>query len=161
MLNTHVVVLFTGTISSWLTGSIQSSHLCLVYGAWITHLFCEVKQMELIGPPSLIMLNLRSGSTSDKLCDHCYTILLDKQSSLITIVGTSYFISVGCSVNVYTSVWDGMILLRIQHQSSAENKWVIAEVIMKHSGPIYKSLLSRLNLIFYVNVMSHIYQLTF
>ena len=57
VLNTHVVVPLTGTISSWLTGSIQNSHLCLMYGAWITHLFCEVKQMELIAPPSLIMLN--------------------------------------------------------------------------------------------------------
>ena len=71
-------MLFTGTISSWLTGSIQNSNLCLMYGAWITRIispFCEVKKMELIGPPPLIMLNLRSGSTSDRLCDHCYTIL--------------------------------------------------------------------------------------
>ena len=28
-----------------------------MYGAWITHLFCEVEKMELIGPPPLIMLN--------------------------------------------------------------------------------------------------------
>ena len=55
---------------------IKNSNLCLMYGAWITHFFCEVKKMELIGPPPLIMLNCLE-VICFLFCSHCvYNILL-------------------------------------------------------------------------------------